>query len=60
MLPDTAVVEKLDALATAKLAEIVRRNTAGEPRWSGYDKSEVEAARELLSKTTAGSSSIQR
>ncbi|KAH8882863.1 hypothetical protein GQ53DRAFT_440860 [Thozetella sp. PMI_491] len=53
-LPETAVVEKLNELATDKLAEIVRRNTAGERQWSGYDKTEIEAARELLSKDSSG------
>ena len=49
-LPGTAVVEKLNEVATGKLAEIVRRHTAGERLWSGYSKAEIEAARELLSK----------
>ncbi len=52
-LPSTAVVEKLDVLATEKLSEIVRRNAAGERQWSGYDGAEIEAARELLSKTAS-------
>lgn len=49
-LPDTATVEKLNALATQKLAEIVRRSSSGERNWTGYDAGEIEAARELLAK----------
>lgn len=46
-------VQKLRELATAKLAEIVRRSSAGEAGWTGYDDAEVAAARELLSKEGA-------
>lgn len=52
-LPDTATSQKLNELATTKLAEIVRRNGAGESLWQGYNKDEVAAARELLDKDTA-------
>ncbi|CAK7211186.1 Inositol phosphatase SIW14 [Sporothrix bragantina] len=52
-LPDTATVQRLEQLATEKLSEIVRRYTAKEPHWSGYDGEEIEAARELLSGVAA-------
>ncbi len=54
MLPDTATVERLNEMATAKLSEIVRRSTAQEQHWQGYDASEIAAARELLSKESPG------
>ena len=47
-LPDTATVQRLAQMATEKLSEIVRRYTAKDPHWSGYDEAEIEAARELL------------
>lgn len=47
-LPETAKLQALDELATKKLAEIVRRSSAGEKEWQGYDAAEVEAARRLL------------
>ncbi|KAJ9645209.1 Inositol phosphatase SIW14 [Coniosporium tulheliwenetii] len=46
--PSLATIERLHELATAKLAEIVRRNAAGESGWDGYDQAEVIAAGELL------------
>ncbi|OTB16884.1 hypothetical protein K445DRAFT_57831 [Daldinia sp. EC12] len=52
-LPDVVTLGKLDELATEKLAEIVRRNSAGEKGWQGYDKAEVKAAKELLEGDTA-------
>ena len=52
-LPDTAALQKLNELATQKLAEIVRRSSNGETGWTGYDAGEIEAARELLSKDEA-------
>ncbi|KAB5575986.1 hypothetical protein GE09DRAFT_611481 [Coniochaeta sp. 2T2.1] len=51
--PTTATVEKLNELATAKLSEIVRRFTAKERQWRGYDEAEIEAARNLLAKDEA-------
>lgn len=48
--PDTKTVQKLNELATAKLAEIVRRNTSGEAGWGGYEKPEIIAAQELLNR----------
>ncbi|KAK7521961.1 uncharacterized protein IWZ02DRAFT_127930 [Phyllosticta citriasiana] len=50
--PTTATVEKLHELATAKLAEIVRRSNARESGWD-YDQAEVIAARELLDRDSA-------
>ncbi|KAI9848732.1 MAG: hypothetical protein M1837_006819 [Sclerophora amabilis] len=50
-------LEKLNELATAKLAEIVRRSSAGEKGWTGYDQAEVIAARELLDRD---SKSVER
>ncbi|KAI6090864.1 tetratricopeptide [Hypoxylon rubiginosum] len=47
-IPDTATLSKLDEMATEKLAEIVRRSSAGERGWQGYDAAEIKAARELL------------
>jgi hypothetical protein len=35
-------------LATKKLGEIVRRASAGETGWTGYEQAEIIAARELL------------
>lgn len=52
-LPEQATIEKLNLAATDKLAEIVRRNTAGEPGWQGYKAEEIEAAKELIAKATA-------
>ncbi|RFU34654.1 hypothetical protein B7463_g1682, partial [Scytalidium lignicola] len=52
-LPDVKTIERLNETATAKLAEIVRRSTGGEPGWVGYDESEVAAAQELLKKDSA-------
>ncbi|KAI1631047.1 tetratricopeptide [Biscogniauxia mediterranea] len=47
-LPDSATLRKLDEAATEKLSEIVRRHTAGEKGWQGYDQAEITAARQLL------------
>ena len=51
--PDQKITQKLNQLATKKLAEIVRRYTAGEKLWQGYDASEIAAAKELLAKATS-------
>lgn len=48
-LPDTSTIQRLDELATSKLAEIVRHSAARDRGWRGYDEAEVAAARELLS-----------
>ncbi|KAI1391174.1 tetratricopeptide [Hypoxylon trugodes] len=47
-VPDSATLSRLDELATEKLAEIVRRSSAGEKGWQGYDEAEIKAARALL------------
>ncbi|KAI2623294.1 tetratricopeptide [Hypoxylon sp. NC1633] len=47
-VPAPAILGKLDEMATEKLAEIVRRSSAGEKGWQGYDEAEIKAARELL------------
>lgn len=51
--PDQKTTQKLNQLATTKLAEIVRRYGAGEKLWQGYEESEIAAARELLSKASS-------
>jgi len=52
-IPDTTTIQKLDARATEKLSEIVRRGSAREPGWEGYDADEVVAARDLLEQSTS-------
>ncbi|KAI0547326.1 tetratricopeptide [Xylaria curta] len=47
-VPSSITVQKLDELATEKLAEIIRRYSAGEKDWQGYSEAEIVAARELL------------
>ncbi|KAI1429446.1 tetratricopeptide [Xylaria sp. FL1777] len=47
-VPESSTLQKLDEVATKKLAEIVRRNSAGEKDWQGYAEAEITAARELL------------
>jgi hypothetical protein len=49
-VPALATVQKLDELATAKLAEMVREFAARKHGASGYDAAEIEAARELLAR----------
>jgi hypothetical protein len=50
-IPERKTIEKLNEVATSKLAEIVRRHSAGETLWQGYNSGEVAAARDLLSKS---------
>ncbi|KAK4192945.1 hypothetical protein QBC35DRAFT_160067 [Podospora australis] len=57
-LPDTRTIERLNELATAKLAEIIRHSSANDRGWRGYNAAEVAAARELLSEDA--SSDIKR
>jgi tetratricopeptide (TPR) repeat protein len=52
--PRLSTVQKLEEIATSKLAEIVRRYGAGEKGWTGYDEAEVIAARELLDRDGKG------
>ena len=49
-LPDIKIVERLNETATAKLSEIVRRSTAREAGWEGYDSAEIIAAKELINR----------
>ncbi|KAI0012848.1 tetratricopeptide [Xylariaceae sp. FL0662B] len=51
-VPSAEILRKLDEVATEKLSEIVRRSSAGEKGWQGYDEAEVRAARELLQKSS--------
>jgi len=51
--PDLVVVEQLNEVATAKLAEIVRRNTSQDVGFQGYDAAEIIAAKELIDRDTA-------
>ncbi|KAI1075221.1 TPR-like protein [Whalleya microplaca] len=51
-VPGPETLRKLDEVATEKLAEIVRRSSAGDKGWQGYDEAEVRAARELLEKSS--------
>ncbi|EME80009.1 uncharacterized protein MYCFIDRAFT_204417 [Pseudocercospora fijiensis CIRAD86] len=51
-LPKVESVRKLNQVATAKLAEIVRRVGAGEKGWDGYSEAEIAAAKELLARET--------
>ncbi|KXT00893.1 hypothetical protein AC579_9274 [Pseudocercospora musae] len=50
--PKVESMRNLNRVATAKLAEIVRRVGAGEKGWDGYHEAEVAAAKELLSRET--------
>lgn len=45
-------MKKLNAIATAKLGEIIRRASSGEKGWDGFSKAELSAARDLLDKST--------
>ncbi|WPH01157.1 Hypothetical protein R9X50_00399200 [Acrodontium crateriforme] len=51
-LPPIASVQKLNELATAKLANILRRSSSGEKGWDGYSAAELAAVRQLLDKDT--------
>lgn len=50
--PTLKSIQKLNELATVKLGEIVRRGSANEKGWSGYDEAELIVARELLDRNT--------
>jgi ER membrane protein complex subunit 2 len=52
-LPDAATLQRLDELATEKLAEITRKFAAGEKGWQGYDEAEIVAAKALLEKDSS-------
>ncbi|KAI4928717.1 hypothetical protein J4E85_005335 [Alternaria conjuncta] len=47
-VPNAQTVEKLEEIATNKLAEIIRQYKSGNKAWQGYDEAEIIAARELL------------
>lgn len=50
--PTLQSIQKLNQLATAKLAEIVRRGSAREKDWDGYDEAELIAAKALIDRDT--------
>ncbi|KAJ9630477.1 Inositol phosphatase SIW14 [Taxawa tesnikishii (nom. ined.)] len=50
--PTLSSVQRLNELSTSKLAEIIRRSSAGEKGWDGYDQAEIIATRELLDRDT--------
>ncbi|KAK7749612.1 Inositol phosphatase SIW14 [Cytospora paraplurivora] len=52
-LPAIETIERLSEKATQRLSEIVRRSTAKERGWCGYDESEVLEAQDLLSMESA-------
>jgi hypothetical protein len=51
-LPTEGTVEALHELATAKLAELVRKSTSGNKSSDGYDPAEIRTAKELLDQET--------
>ena len=51
-LPTEGTVQALNEMATAKLGEIVRRGSAHERGWDGFDAAEMQAARELIDSTS--------
>jgi hypothetical protein len=53
LLPTEGTAQALHEMATAKLGEIVRRGSAKENGWDGYDAAELDAARQLLEKSTS-------
>ena len=48
--PTTAVVQRLNELATLKLEIIIRKASTKMAGWEGYEESEIIAARELLNR----------
>lgn len=52
-IPETTTIERLNEKATQKLSEIVRRSTAKENGWRGYEESEVMEVQDLLSMEVA-------
>lgn len=52
-VPSISTIERLSEKATQKLSEIVRRSTAKESGWRGYEESEVMEAQDLLSMESA-------
>lgn len=47
-LPSTHIIQKLEEIATNKLAEMIRNYKSGKKGWQGYEEAEIIAARELL------------
>lgn len=47
-LPSLSIVQKLEEIATNKLAEMIRNYKSGKKGWQGYEEAEIIAARELL------------
>jgi hypothetical protein len=43
-------VERLNETATSKLSEIIRKYTAKDEGYQGYDQAEIIAAQELLNR----------
>lgn len=52
-IPIIPTIERLNEKATQKLSEIVRRSTAKERGWCGYEESEVLEVQDLLSMESA-------
>lgn len=52
-VPAVSTIERLNEKATQKLSEIVRRSTAKESGWRGYEESEVMEVQDLLSMEAA-------
>ena len=50
--PTLQSIQKLNQLAMAKLAEIVRRGSAREKGWEDYDEAELIAAKALIDRDT--------
>jgi hypothetical protein len=46
--PTMESVKNLNAFATSKLAEILRRSSSGEKGWDGYSEPELTASKALL------------
>jgi len=46
--PSLQTTQKLNEVATSKLAEIVRRGKASDKDWNGYSEAELIAAQALL------------
>lgn len=51
-IPSLSTVQSLNELATSKLGDIIRKSSTATPGWTGYDESEIIAARALLDRDT--------
>lgn len=47
-LPSSQIIQKLEEIATNKLAEMIRNYKSGKKGWQGFEEAEIIAARELL------------